>query len=81
MDFSTIGEYSSISLQGCASLLVLVIAWKVYKMKIHTLSRCFSKNRADDGIVLETINTGSQRDIQFAPLQRNDTANKNEAVI
>ena len=75
MDFETLNEYSSISLQGCASILVLTIAWKIYKMKIHTLSKCFSKNREDDGVVLETINTGSQRSVQFTPMQRDDKVN------
>ena len=56
--FDQVSEYASISLQGCGSLLLLVICWKLYKMKIHTLSRCFQK---------ETMNTGSSREMSFTP--------------
>ena len=65
--FDQVSEYASISLQGCGSLLLLVICWKLYKMKIHTLSRCFQKDGRANGIMLETMNTGSSREMSFTP--------------
>ena len=71
-DFEYLAQYTSISLQSAGALLLVVCAFKIYKTKIHTLSRCFGKN---NGMELETINTGSSRSLQFTT-RRDDSASK-----
>ena len=74
--FEQLSQYGSISLQSAGALLLVVCAFKIYKMKIHTLSRCFGKN---NGLELETINTGSSRNLTFNT-SRDDRAMKETVV-
>ena len=61
MDFSEIGSYTSTGLEGSAVLLLVVISYKIYKMKIHTRSKCC-------GFLAETLNRGgSSSDLAFTP--------------
>ena len=61
MDFSEIGQYTSLGLEGCGCLLLVVISYKIYKMKIHTRSKCC-------GFLAETLNRGgSSSNLDFTP--------------
>jgi hypothetical protein len=61
MDFSEFGQYTSLGLEGCGCLLLVVISWKIYKMKIHTRSKCC-------GLLVETLNRGgSSSNLDFTP--------------
>ena len=50
-------EMVNLSLEGALSLLIFVIAFKIYKMKIQSHSGCCLEN-GGNGIVLETANSG-----------------------
>jgi len=66
MEFSDFQEYTSIGLEGAGCLLFIVIAYKLYKMKIHSKSGCCG-NR----FVVETSNrAGSSRDLEFTDLEQ-----------
>lgn len=68
MDFSEFGQYTSLGLEGCGCLLLIVISYKIYKMKIHTRSKCC-------GILAETLNRGgssSNLDFTVEPQEMKD---------
>ena len=46
-------EIAKISLEGSAVLLMVVIAYKLYKMRIHTSSHC-----CGEALNIETDNNG-----------------------
>ena len=46
-------DIATISLEGSAVLLLVVITYKVYKMRIHTSSHC-----CGDAVNIETDNEG-----------------------
>jgi hypothetical protein len=50
-------NYEDLSLKTSLSLLILVICYKLYRMKIHTLSHC-----CKDAVEIETENT-SEREL------------------
>jgi hypothetical protein len=75
--FEQLSQCGSISLQSAGALLLVVCAFKIYKMNIHTLSRCFGEN---NGLELETINTGSSRNLPFTTTRRDDRAMKGTVV-
>lgn len=52
-------DYASISLKGCASLLIVTICYKLYKMKIRTHSACCGEH-----IEIDTSNDGG-KDIEI----------------
>lgn len=61
MDFSDVGSYTTIGLEGAGVLILVVISYKIYKMKIHTRSKCC-------GFLAETLNRGgSSSDLAFTP--------------
>lgn len=70
MDFSEFSNATSIGLESSACLLLVVIAYKIYKMKIHSRSGC-----CGDKFIIETMNkAGSSRDFEFSdnkPLEKN----------
>ena len=80
MDFSDIGQYTTLGLEGCACLLLVTISWKIFKMKIHTRSKCC-------GFLAETLNRGgSSSNLDFTPdpqemQDRNDRADKNNIAV
>ncbi len=61
------GDISKITIQsaGALFLLLVVIAYKVFRSRIHLLSRCCKEK-----FVLETIN--SQSSLQFVPTSSED---------
>ena len=80
MDFEQLSTYSSLGLEGAGVLLLVVCSYKLYKMKIHTRSKCC-------GFVGETLNRGgSSSNLDFTPdpqemHDRNDRADKNNVAI
>jgi len=80
MDFEQLSTYSSLGLEGAAVVLIIVCSWKIYKMKIHTRSKCC-------GFMAETLNRGgSSSNLDFTPDQqemqdRDDRADKNKNNI
>lgn len=46
-------------LEGACLILLLVLAYKIYKVKIKTKSNCC------DGFYVETENTGGDREFEF----------------
>ena len=59
-----INEIISLSVEGALSLMLVVLAYKLYKMKIQSHSGCCLEN-GGNGIVLETQNSGvtSENDV------------------
>ncbi len=79
MDFEQLSTYSSLGLEGAAVVLIIVCSWKIYKMKIHTRSKCC-------GFVGETLNRGgSSSNLDFSDPQemqdRDDRADKNNIAV
>lgn len=75
MDFSDFSSVTTIGLESAACLLIVVIAFKIYKMKIHSKSGC-----CGDRFVIETMNkAGSSRDFEFT--ENKPLENKSSAVI
>ena len=58
------GDMVTLSLEGSLSVLLIVFAYKLYKMKIQSHSGCCLE-KGLNGIVLETQNSGvtSENDI------------------
>ena len=53
------GQVVDLSLEGALSILIFVIAYKIYKMRVKTHSGCcLKKDGTGNGIVLETANSG-----------------------
>ena len=83
MDFEQLSTYSSLGLEGAAVVLIIVCSWKIYKMKIHTRSKCC-------GFMAETLNRGgSSSNLDFTPeppepqemQDRDDRADKNNIAV
>lgn len=54
-------NYTEVTLQSAGSILLLVIAYKLYTLRIHTLSHC-----CKDSVVVETNNEGgNELDIEI----------------
>ena len=59
-------EVIDLSIEGSLSILIFVIAYKLYRMKIKTKSGCcLKKDGTGNGIILQTANSGvsSENDI------------------
>jgi len=50
-------EIVNLSLEGSLSLLIIVIAYKIYKMRIKTHSGCCLK-KDGNGMIIDTQNSG-----------------------
>ena len=80
MDFESFSTYTSLGLEGAGVLLLVVCSYKLYKMKIHTRSKCC-------GFMGETLNRGgSSSNLDFTPdpqemQDRNDRADKNNIAV
>ena len=48
-------EILNYGLEGAGTILILVLAYKIYKMKIHTHSGC-----CDDRVIIDTQNSGGE---------------------
>ena len=66
MDFSEISQYS---IEGAASAFLIVLAWKIYKMRIASSSSC-----CDEHIQLRTVSRGdSSHDLEIPQTQTIET--------
>ena len=76
MDFGNLKTYTEIGLEGAGVLLLVVCAYKLLKMKIHTRSKCC-------GFLAETMNRGTSRsDLEFTPITiRDDKASKTQSSV
>lgn len=69
MEFNELGSFTKIGLEGATCVLMVVIAYKIYRMKLHTLSKC-----CKESVIIETMNKGnSSRDLEFTNLRRPKT--------
>ena len=60
MDFSSLTQYT---IEGTGSLVLAVIAYKIYKLRIATSSSC-----CGDHIKIKTVSRGdSQTDLELTP--------------
>lgn len=76
MDFSEFSSVTTIGLESAACLLLVVIAYKIYRMKIHSKSGC-----CGDRFVIETMNkAGSSRDFEFSE-NKSLEKNKSSTII
>jgi hypothetical protein len=58
-----ITQITTLSIEASCAFLICVLAWKIYKMKIHTRSGCC------DGILIETMSRAdSNHDLEFSTL-------------
>lgn len=77
MEFSDFKQYTSTGLEGAGCLLFVVIAYKIFKMKIHSKSGCCG-NR----FVVETSNrAGSSRDLEFTDLEQGKKEQPTSSII
>ena len=54
-----IKEIAQLGLEGAVTILVFVIAFKIYKMKCDASSRCFQGRKEDNGLEIITHNGGA----------------------
>jgi len=77
MDFSELSTVTTLGLESAGCLLLVVIAYKIYKMKIHSKSGC-----CGDRFVIETMNkAGSSRDFEFTTENKSLEKNKSSTIV
>ena len=54
-----IREIAQLGLEGAGTVLLFVIAFKIYKMKCDSSSRCFHGRKEDNGLEIITHNGGA----------------------
>jgi hypothetical protein len=70
--FYDLTQISKMSVEGAFVLFMIVCSYKLYKMKIHMLSRCCGK-RGNEGIIIETMNkAGSSNNLEFTNLDKSN---------
>ena len=59
------GDMVTLSLEGSLSVLLIVFAYKLYRMKIQSHSGCCLESGKGNGFIIETANSGvtSENDI------------------
>ena len=68
MDFNEFSSFTKVGLEGAGVMLLIVISYKLYKMKIHSRSGCCG-NR----FIVETMNKGnSSRDLEFTNIKSDE---------
>ena len=66
MEFTELQSFTKLGLEGAGCLLLCVIAYKIYKMKIHSRSGC-----CGDKFIIETMNKGnSSRNLEFTNMNK-----------
>ena len=72
------GEIQTYTLETCACLLIVVCAWKLYRMKVSSLSKC-----CEGRWVVATSNSGgSSRNLELPSLSevRSDARKSSEEM-
>lgn len=71
MDFNDFSSFTKVSLEGAGVLLLIVISYKIYKMKIHSRSGC-----CGDKFIVETLNRGgSSSSLEFTNMNKPNNEN------
>tara|TARA_R110002111_G_scaffold39752_4_gene74780 strand:+ start:630 stop:881 length:252 start_codon:yes stop_codon:yes gene_type:complete len=77
MESSSIHEIVTIGIEGAAVLLLVVVAYKLYRLKVHSKSGC-----CGEAFLLETISRGaSQRaepGLEFTDMNKSKTPDKED---
>lgn len=74
MDFSEISQYS---VEGAGSCFLIVMAFKLYRMRIASSSQC-----CDDHIQFRTVNRGdSSHDLELTPPHPNAIERRAEDIV
>lgn len=74
MDFSEISQYS---VEGAGSAFLIVLAYKVYRMRIASSSNC-----CDDHIQFRTVNRGdSSHDLELTAPQTHTIERRAEDIV
>jgi hypothetical protein len=74
MEFSEISQYS---VEGAASAFMMVMAWKLYKMRIASSSSC-----CDDHLQVRTVSRGdSSHDLQIEIPQTQTIERRAEDIV
>lgn len=69
MEFNEFSTFTKVGLEGAGCILLATIAYKIYKMKIHSRSGC-----CGDKFVVETLNRGgSSSNLEFSNMARPHT--------
>ena len=77
MEFSDFQEFAKLGVEGAGCILLMVLCYKIFKMKIHSKSGCCG-NR----FIVETSNRGgSSRDLEFSDLEQGKKEQPNSSVI
>ena len=74
MEFSELSQYS---VEGAGSLFLIVLAWKLYRMRIASSSSC-----CDEHIQLRTVSRGdSSHDLQIEIPQTQAIDRRSEDIV
>lgn len=74
MEFNDFSTFTKLGLEGAGCLVLITIAFKLYRMKIHSRSGC-----CGDRFVVETLNRGgSSSNLEFSNMVRPSTPPINE---
>lgn len=77
MVFADLEQYTSVTLETAGVFLIIIIAYKLYKMKIHSKSGCCGEH-----FILETMNRGGSRsDLEFTDMKKTPEDKDDEAII
>ena len=53
-----IKQVAQLGLEGALTVLLFVVAFKIYKMKCDSVSRCFQGRKEENGVEIITHNSG-----------------------
>ena len=79
MDFTSLTKYST---EGALSVVLIVIAYKIYKLRVATNSTC-----CDDHFIVRTVSRGdSSHDLELTAPPKSEsmgssTENRNDVVV
>jgi hypothetical protein len=75
MEFDDLSNLTTIGLEGAGALILVALAIKIYRMKIHTRSGCCGER-----FVIETMNkANSSNDLEFTAIDIDK--NKSQGII
>jgi hypothetical protein len=75
MEFNELSSLTTIGLEGSAVLILVTLAIKIYRMKIHTRSGCCGEH-----FMIETMNKAdSSNDLEFTAIDIDK--NKSQGII
>lgn len=75
MEFDDLSNLTTIGLEGAGALILVALAIKIYRMKIHTRSGCCGEH-----FIIETMNkANSSNDLEFTAIDMDK--NKSQGII